>query len=246
MQHPKALELQTITHAAHDAVKAEIRIPRVPALPEPANEVWQERHKLTHTPYEPWCESCVAHRARADRHPKNNSSKEGSIPTISFDYFVTKAGESSADPDSVISLVLVDSKTGFLGCVPMNSKAQFVLATKEVIVFCQTLGYNYVMLRCDNEPPVLQLQRLVVQTRQRMGLKTQACTPAAYQHGNALAETVIQRIRGLAGNLMRSLQLQLGVTISSNHVLWTWCLRHAAATTGRSCFSSSFWWTCKR
>lgn len=246
MQHPKALELQTITDAAQDAFNAEIRIPRVPALPEPANEVWQECHRLTHTPYEPWCESCVAHRARADRHPIFFFPKRAVFQPFPSDYFVTKAGEGSADPDSVISLVLVDSKTGFLGCVPMNSKAQFDLATKEVIVFCQTLGYNYVMLRCDNEPPVLQLQRLVVQTRQRMGLKSQACTPAAYQPGNALAENVIQRIRGLAGNFMRPLQLQLGVTTNSNHMLWTWCLRHAAATTGRSCFSSPCWWTCKR
>ena len=37
---------------------------------------------------------------------------------------------------------MVDSKTGYLGCVPMNSKAQFDLATKEVTAFCQTLGYN--------------------------------------------------------------------------------------------------------
>ena len=84
---------------------------------------------------------------------------------------------SSTDPDSVIALVMVDSKTGFLGCVPMNSKAQFDLATKELIAFCQTLGYNEVMLRCDNEPSVLQLQRLVVQARQQMGLQTKACTP---------------------------------------------------------------------
>ena len=88
----------------------------------------------------------------------------------------------------------------------MNGKAQFDLATKEVIAFChQTLGYNDVMLRCDNEPSVLQLLRLVVQARQQMCLQTQACTPSAYQHGNALAENAIQRIRGLAGSLMHSL-----------------------------------------
>ena len=66
------------------------------------------------------------------------------------------------------------------------------------------------------------------QARQQMGLNTQACTPSAYQHGNALAENAIQRIRGLAGSLMHSLQLKLGVTINSNHALWAWCMRHAA------------------
>eukprot|EP00435_Cladocopium_sp_Y103_P012149 s5547_g3.t1 len=111
----------------------------------------------------------------------------------------------------------------------MNSKNQFDLATKEVIAFCQTLGYSSVQLRCDNEPSVLQLQRLILETRQRMGLQTQATTPSAYQHGNALAENAVQRIRGLAGSLMHSLQLKLGgVVISSNHALWTWSMRHAA------------------
>ena len=168
LNHQKALELQTISHAAQDALNAEVRVPRSPSLPEPPAEALQDMHKLTHTPYQPWCESCVAHRARADRHPHDFSSKEGACPTISFDYFYTKVGESSQEPDALIALVLVDSKTGFFGCVPMNSKAQFDLATKEVIAFCQTLGYNDVMLRCDNEPSVLQLQRLVVQARQQM------------------------------------------------------------------------------
>jgi len=68
--------------------------------------------------------------ARSDRRPRDFSSKEGSIPAIFCDYFFTKAGESSIDRDAVISLALVDSRTGFLGCVPMNGKAQFDLATK--------------------------------------------------------------------------------------------------------------------
>ena len=37
-----------------------------------------------------------------------------------------------------------------------------------------------------------------------------------------------QKVIGLAGSLMHSLQLKLGVTINSNRALWTWCMRHAA------------------
>ena len=228
MNHQKNLELQTITHAARDALDAQVRVPRAPPLSEPPPEALQDLHRLTHTPYQPWCDSCVAHRARADRHPHDFSSKKGSCPTISFDYFYTKAGEDSQDPDALVALVLCDSKTGYLGCVPMNSKNQFDLATKEVIAFCQTLGYNDVMLRCDNEPTVLQLQRLVVQSRQQMGLRTQTCTPSTYQHDNALAENAIQRIRGLAGSIMHRLQLKLAATVSSSHALWSWCMRHVA------------------
>ena len=76
-------------------------------------------------------------------------------PTISFDYFYTKAGEPSQEPDALITLVMVGNKTGFWGCVPVNSKSRFDLATKEVIAFAQTLGYSSVPLRCDNEPLAL-------------------------------------------------------------------------------------------
>eukprot|EP00435_Cladocopium_sp_Y103_P028418 s2167_g7.t1 len=228
VNHQKKLELQTITHAAQDALNAQVRVPNAPALPEPPSEAAQDLHRLTHTPYQPWCESCVAHRARADRHAHDFSSKDGSCPTISFDYFYTKAGEQSQEPDALVALILVDSKTGYLGCVPMNSKGQFDLATKEIIAFCQTLPmlfhYDATLLLGSH----LQLQRLTVQARQQMGLETQACTPSAYEHGNALAENAIQRVRGLAGSLMHNLQSKLAVTISSNHALWSWCMRHAA------------------
>ena len=81
--HQKSLELQTITHAAQDALNAEVRVPNGPSLPKPPNNAVQDAHRLTHTPYQPWCESCVAHRARADKHVHDFSSMEGS----------TKAGE---------------------------------------------------------------------------------------------------------------------------------------------------------
>ena len=71
LNHHKGLELQTVTHAAQHASNAEVRAPSAPPLPEPPNEALQDLHRLTHThtPYQPWCESCVAHRARSDRHP---------------------------------------------------------------------------------------------------------------------------------------------------------------------------------
>lgn len=150
-----------MTHAARDAINSDLRVPDAQPVQEPPSEELQARHNLAHMPYEIWCPSCIANRARADKHPRDFSSRDGSCPTISFDYCYTKAGESTRDADALLALVLVDSKTGYLGCVPLNSKAQVDLATKEIIAFCQTLGYSQVMLRCDNEPSILQIQRLV-------------------------------------------------------------------------------------
>ena len=53
LNHQKGLELQTITHAAQDALNAEVRVPNSPSLPEPPGDAVQDAHRLTHTPYQP-------------------------------------------------------------------------------------------------------------------------------------------------------------------------------------------------
>ena len=227
MNHQKSLELQTIPHAAQDALDAQVRVPRAPPLPEPPSEALQDMHRLTHTRYQPsW-------RIELELTGTRMTFPRRKVPVLPFPLTTSTQRQVRTVKIQMLWLrwVLCDSKIGYLGCVPMNSKNQFDLATKEVIAFCQTLGYNDVMLRCDNEPTVLQLQRLVVQSRQQMGLRTQACTPSAYQHGNALAENALQRIRGLAGSIMHGLQLKLAATVSSSHALWSWCSMQLGCST---------------
>ena len=170
--------------ASRDAFNAEIRVPRSPTLAEPPDGATQARHRLTHVPYEPWCQSCVAHRARADAHHRDGMASEGDCPVISFDFFYTKAGESVKDEETLVAMVMIDNKTGYLGVVPLSSKAQFDLLTKELIAFTSFLGYSSIQLRCDNEPTIVQVAKLTVQARQQMGLETRFETPAAYTHGN--------------------------------------------------------------
>ena len=51
-----------------------------------------------------------------------------------------------------------------------------------MIQFIQMLGHSEVILHCDNEPSILQLQRLSQRTRQAMGLKTRVSSSVAYDH----------------------------------------------------------------
>ena len=92
---------------------------------------------------------------------------------------------------------------------------------RELVQFIQRLGHSDVVLRCDNETAILQLQRLATKTRQSMGLKT-------YDHGNSLAENGIARVRQLAASLMHQLHGRLGLQLSTGSAIWTWALRHAA------------------
>ena len=83
-------------------------------------------------------------------------------------------------------------------------------------------------LRSDNEPAIAQVAKLTVQARQQLGLVTHQSTPAAYTHGNGLAENALSRVRGVAGSLMYNVMDKLKVTFGTSHALWTWALRHAA------------------
>ena len=128
---------------------------------------------------------------------------------------------------------MVDNKSGYLGVVPLNSKAQFDLLTKELVAFCALLGYNEVELRSDNEPTIVQVAKLTQKARQQMGLITHMSTPAAYTHGNGLAENALSRVRGVACSLMFNVMDKLKVTFGTSHALWTWAMRHAALLMNR-------------
>ena len=118
--------------------------------------------------------------------------------------------------------------TSYFGCVPLRSKGQLELMTRELLSFTAGLGYSEVVYRCDNGPTMRQLLKYVVSTRLSMGLPTRSMTPPAYPHGNSLVENAIGRLRPLASILMHSVKKRTGLDFSSNHALWTWAHRHAA------------------
>ena len=92
-------------------------------------------------------------------------ASEGVCPVISFDFFYTKAGESVEDEETLVAMVMINN-TGYLGVVPLSSKAQLDLLTKELIAFTSTLCYSSVQLRCDSESTIVQMAKLTVQARQ--------------------------------------------------------------------------------
>ena len=191
----------------------------------------QSQHRLTHLPFKSWCPSCLAHRARSDKHERSGESHSGPVPTISFDFFFTKSDGKDAkgdEPNKITSLIVVDSHTSFVACVPLEGKAQLDHANREVIKFVQMLGYSEIILHCDNEPAILQLKRLVLKTRQSMALKTRESSTVAYDKSNSLAENAIGRVRPLACSLMHQLHGRLGIQLPTTSAIWTWSLRHAA------------------
>ena len=96
LDHSKKLELDLVFATAKAAQNEQERHPLAPVTAEVPSEFEQAQHRLTHVPYKAWCPSCVAHRARVDRHERSGESHASSPPTISFDYFYTKANGEAA------------------------------------------------------------------------------------------------------------------------------------------------------
>ena len=190
----KTLELQAAYEAVQAYKKSETRHPHFQVPAEKPSDYEVQKHCLTHLPYAPWCSHCLAHRGRPDRHERNDAAKEGSIPVISFGFCTTKSlGDDSAEESVPASLwmVMVDSQTGAVGCVPLPSKGQIKLATSEVMAFTQGLGYH--CLLPHSEPAVRKILRALLNARHALGLPTKITTAKPYDHGNSLlAENAIQ------------------------------------------------------
>ena len=230
LNHQKQLELQVVHAAAEQAHGELARTPKSVPLQILPDEETQQKHFLTHIPYQPWCSSCVCFRARADQHQRTGASRRGGVATISFDFEYTKAVPDSKDAkevDSMISLVMVDSSTGYVHAAPLRSKNQWDLMVRELLGFAGLVGHAEFVSMCGNEAALRQLQRMAVNARLSLGLATRATTPPPYSHGNSLVENAIGRIRPLAGTLIHYLSEQVGVEFSTNSPWWSWAFRHA-------------------
>jgi hypothetical protein len=171
-------------------------------------------------PYQPWCESCVCFKAHANRQLRDDGARASDTPTISIDLAYTRSipeGANLQDVAALPFLVMTDSASGYVGCVPMRSKGRLEPLTREILSFTAGLCHAEVIYRCDNEPTMRQLLKYVVSTRLSMGLPTRSVTPPAYSHGNSLVENVIGRPRPLASILMHSVKKYAGMDFSTNH-----------------------------
>ena len=142
--------------------------------PPPQEEIKQ--HELTHVPYQPWCTSCVMARGRQDRCLLDEGrKKDREIPTISMDFCYTGYGQDSSgvpvaetEDNMVTCLVFHDSTTSCVHALPVDRKGNLPFLCGEVIRFISYLGYGEIILKNDQEPIMLKLQKMVQHTRLRL------------------------------------------------------------------------------
>ena len=212
--------------------------PKLPSLAE------QELHFVTHWPYAPWCQACVACRAKED-HYKNVSEKEDIGKNITqLDFFYTHTGEEGRldeTPSGKVQerqdqygtcLVAVSSETKAIHTVPIHTKGSASLknVTEEIVRFTlENASRDQCILQADGERATRQILRSVQQVRSVMGLQTELRITGAGQHAsNGQAERAVQTVRRLASCLRAFAEDRARINILGNFHLFPWSFRHAA------------------
>ena len=78
---------------------------RVPTLPYVPTEKERRDHNVTHYPHRTWCEICMAGRAVAGAHRRNDEESDPSAGEFHFDYCFLK---NKVAEDPAVTLVGVD------------------------------------------------------------------------------------------------------------------------------------------
>ena len=210
-------------------------------LIEPPTPAERREHELTHQPYQEWCESCIAARARPDAHKTDvHKVVDKAITSLSFDLSYTgKEFNPTGRPklidveeawkEKLIVLNGHDAHTGAVFSLPLQRKGDTKYMARELSRFAMSLGVGELQLYCDNEPTMLQVQALTQRALMGCGLKVTTSTSKPQDHGsNALVEQTVHRIRQMAMTLIFQLETDLGYVLPIMHPLCSWAFRHAA------------------
>ena len=206
---------------------------------QPPSEEEIKSHNLTHLPYKDWCSACNMAKARPDAHRVDpDSLKQRETPVISFDYCHTgktgEAVEEGAQVQKLTAVVVHDSHSNAVHCVPVRGKHQGKHVAKEIIKFINFLGYGSVCLRTDNEPATLDIQRVIQRARQRQNLRTVIENGKVLDKGsNPHAEKAIDRVRCQAMVFLHALTNNIKYDVPPGHPLFAWAFVHAAWTLTR-------------
>ena len=143
VQHLKQQDLlaaHSVKHNLSKELQRPVTQPGVPAMPT-EDEV--REHNATHIPYKAWCELCLAHKGRQDKHHREgHSMSEHSV--VSFDFGYIDRGT-----DDLLTVLFVhDRSTKMMHAVPTAAKGGKSLPylTQELCRFVTWLGHQEVCL----------------------------------------------------------------------------------------------------
>ena len=227
LQHQELLASHSVKYSLSKELQRPVNQPGIPA--EPTEEEVRE-HNMTHIPFKPWCELCIAHKSRQDKHHReDHTSSEHSV--VSFDFGYADRGTD----ETLILLCIHDRHTKMMHAVPTPSKGGRSLPylSAELCRFVTWLGYQEVCLRTDNEPATLSLLEACRKALKGLGVHTMVeLVVPGNKEANGAAEVTVQTIRNQANLLIEQIERAVGATdkvlFGASHPLYAWAVVHAS------------------
>ena len=150
---------------------AEARRPRLPRDPSMPTKKEREEHACTHWPTRPWCRHCMAGKGVASPHrsatPEEQELRREGVPTISVDHCFLGSERDAEERGEQPFLILHDSKSEALYCIPVSSKATTAWVVMCVRTIIEELGYGGMRIgfKSDNAEELIALRKRVAELR---------------------------------------------------------------------------------
>ena len=137
-----------------DRVLVESGAEMAPVPHEPA-EFEQQKHNLTHIPFQPWCTSCVKGKAQAEPHKRTERITEDSeLPVIQCDYLMLK---DVAGTGGLKVLIMYVRTFGYGMSTVVETKGPTdMFATKWAVKILNFRGLSDIILQCDPKPSLIK------------------------------------------------------------------------------------------
>ena len=180
-------------------------------------------HNCTHLPFRSWCPACVTGTAK-DRPHRRDGTADKNMPMLVVDCGFLGT-QDAKDTVAVQVMKHVQSNMIFANVVPRKGLLD-VYGAEELIADIEKLGYNDIILKCDGEAALTNIQNEV--RRRREGKTILENSPVGDSRSNGHAERAVQSVAAHTRTLKKGLEDRCGFKLSSDHALIPWLVSHAA------------------
>ena len=197
----------------------EARAPEVLRDPGAPTQKEIEEHNTTHLPFRSWCPHCVTGKAQDRPHRmKKEEQMDKQVPEIVFDYGFFGGKE---DEETLAVQVARDRRTQmtFANVVPRKGMIH-EHGAKSMMEDIAKLGYKEIILKCDGEPALKNVQA-EVQRRRSAQIIVENSVPGDSKT-NGAAERAVKAVGEQVRVLRAGLQARLDMIVRTSHPMLTW------------------------
>ena len=146
-------------------------------------------------PYRSWCRHCVRGKGKSESHKRLDAEKEHTIPTVSMDYCFM----GQVDDDKTLPILGIRDhrhKVTYSHLVPSKG-TKHPYSVGQAVHDIDQLGYSKLILKNDQEPAIVDLQKQVVVELKEKGIECiPENSPVSESQSNGVIERGIQDIEG--------------------------------------------------